>query len=98
MNILIQQIRNILSSIIEDIDAGNSNISDQEAVELMEHLSSVTNRREKLSIYQACRYLGVSRATFDNYVRDGKLPKGRKQAGFRELFYYKSDLDNFRDK
>ena len=98
MSILMQSIRNTLASIIEDIDAGNSNLSDSEATELMEHLSSLTNRREKLSIYQACRYLKVSRATFDNYVREGKLPKGRKQAGFKELFYYKSDLDEYIDK
>lgn len=83
---------------IEDIDSGNSNLSDEEASELMEYLSSLTNRREKLSIYQACKYLGVSRATFDNYVREGKIPKGRKQAGFKELFYYKSDLDKYIDK
>lgn len=48
---------------------------------------------KKLSKYQACKYLNVSRATFDNYVRDKKIPKGRKQQGFKELFWYKKDLD-----
>lgn len=32
------------------------------------------------------KYLKVSRATFDNYVRAGKIPKGRKQIGFKELY------------
>lgn len=44
---------------------------------------------------QACDYLGVSRATFDNYVRDGFIPKGIKQEGFKELSWQKSDLDIF---
>lgn len=38
-----------------------------------------------MSKIQACDYLGVSRATFDNYVRDGFIPKGIKQEGFKEL-------------
>ena len=42
---------------------------------------------------QACDYLGVSRATFDNYVKNGWIPKGYKQDGFKELSWMKSDLD-----
>ena len=33
----------------------------------------------------------------DNYVRAGKIPKGRKQQGFKELFFYKKDLDKFKE-
>ena len=40
----------------------------------------------------------MSRATFDNYVKDGKLPKSRHQVGFKELFWYKEDFDDFIDK
>lgn len=40
---------------------------------------------QRMSKIQACDYLGVSRATFDNYVRDGFIPKGIKQEGFKEL-------------
>lgn len=39
----------------------------------------------------------MSRASFDNYVRSGKLPQGRKQAGFKELSWTKKDLDNLVD-
>ena len=48
-----------------------------------------------MSKIQACDYLGVSRATFDNYVRDGFIPKGIKQEGFKELYWPKIDLDMF---
>lgn len=48
-----------------------------------------------MSKYAACRYLNVSRATFDNYVRADKLPKGNHEIGFKELSYSKKDLDEF---
>ena len=44
---------------------------------------------------QASEYLGVCRATFDNYVRDGFIPQGRQVGKFKELRWYKSDLDLF---
>lgn len=48
-----------------------------------------------MSKVMACDYLGVCRATFDNYVRDGFIPKGIKEDGFKELSWNKSDLDIF---
>lgn len=42
---------------------------------------------------QAADYLGISRATFDNHVRDGFIPKGKQVSRFKELRWYKSDLD-----
>lgn len=48
-----------------------------------------------MSKVMACDYLGVSRATFDNYVRNGFIPKGIKEDGFKELSWNKSDLDIF---
>ena len=50
-----------------------------------------------MSKYQACNYLNVSRATFDNYVSDGKIPRGIHQQGFKELYWLKKDLDKFRE-
>lgn len=41
------------------------------------------------------KYLNVSRATFDRYVSEGKIPPGKKEQGFKELFWVKKDLDNF---
>lgn len=49
-----------------------------------------------MSKYQACQYLNVSRATFDNYVREGLLPRGKKVVGFKELFWIEKDLIEFR--
>lgn len=81
--------------IVDDIDAGNSNITEDEANELINTLKELTDKEKRLSKYAACRYLNVSRATFDNYVREGKLPKGKHEIGFKELSWSKKDLDNF---
>ena len=39
--------------------------------------------------------LNVSRTTFDNYVREGKLPRGKHEIGFKELSWSKKELDEF---
>lgn len=92
---MMQVIKSYLSKIIDDIDAGNLNLTEDEAIKLTETLKELTYKDTRLSKYSACRYLNVSRATFDNYVREGKLPRGKHEAGFKELSWSKKDLDNF---
>ena len=67
--------------------------SDQ--LKVMRALREYTDKEVRLSKYQACKYVGLSRASFDNYVRFGSLPKGLKQQGFKELFWTKKSLDEF---
>lgn len=67
-------------------------------MELVKVLQSYTDKTVRMSKYQAYQYLNVSRATFDNYVREGKLPRGKKEAGFKELFWIQKDLDEFKKK
>lgn len=92
---MLRIIRNLLLKIVDDIDSGNSNNSEEELIEVAKVLQSYTDKTKRLSKYQACQYLNVSRATFDNYVREGLLPKGKKEAGFKELSWAMKDLDNF---
>lgn len=77
------------------IDAGNSNITEGEAIEIVDNLRRFTDKEKRLSKYAACEYLNVSRATFDNYVREGKLPRGKHEIGFKELSWNKKTLDEF---
>lgn len=86
-------IRNLLQKFIDDLDAGNSNIDEDQGIKIISVLSNIANPDQRMSKIQACDYLGVSRATFDNYVRDGFIPKGTKQEGFKELSWSKADLD-----
>lgn len=64
-------------------------------MQVIEALRAFTDKEVRLSKYQACQYLGMSRASFDNYIRSGKIPVGLKQAGFKEKFWVKKDLDRF---
>lgn len=86
-------IRNLLQKFIDDLDTGNTNISEDQEIKIISLLSNIANPDQRMSKIQACDYLGVSRATFDNYVRDGFIPKGTKQEGFKEKSWQKTDLD-----
>lgn len=89
-------IRTILQKWIDDIDANNTNLSYEQQCGLIRIMSNVDLGQEnEMNKTQAAEYLGVCRATFDNYVRDGFIPQGRQVGKFKELRWYKSDLDLF---
>ena len=93
---MLKIIRNILQKFIDDIDADNSNLNYEQQCSIIRILSNVdVGQENEMNKTQAADYIGVSRATFDNYVRDGFIPKGKKIEGFKELRWYKSDLDLF---
>lgn len=92
---MLNVIKEQLLKIIENIDAGNSNISEEDAINTLKYIRELTDEDKRLSKYQACQYLNISRATFDNYVREGKLPRGKKEAGFKELSWSKKELKNY---
>ena len=93
---MLQIIRSILQKYIDDIDANNTNLNYEQQCSIIRILSNVDIGQEnEMNKTQAADYLGVSRATFDNYVHDGRIPKGKQIGSFKELRWYKSDLDLF---
>ena len=93
---MLKVIRAILQKFIDDIDSDNTNLDFQQQCDIIKILSNVNLGQEnEMNKTQAADYLGVSRATFDNYVRDGFIPKGKQVGNFKELRWYKSDLDLF---
>ena len=92
---MLQVIRAILSCLIDDIDAGNSNLSEEECIKIINVMKEYVNKDVEFSKYQAYTYLNIKRAQFDNLVRDGKLPKGRKIEGFKELRWSKKEIDEY---
>lgn len=90
-------IRDLLVKYIDDIDSGNTNLSYEKQCQLLRLLSNVDNP-EEMNKTRAAEYIGKSRATFDNYVKDGLIPKGKQVGDFKELRWYKSDLDLFLNK
>ena len=90
---MLKVIKSLLERVINDIDCGNSNITEDEAIEIIKVIKSYTDKTQRLSKYQACQKLNVSRATFDNLVREGVIPRGEKVVGFKELFWNEKTLD-----
>ena len=90
---MIQLIKAAFKQFIDDIDSGNSNINEEQQKELLGLIQKFTT--EQFSKLESANYIGVSRATFDNYITRGWIPKGQKRQGFKELFWNKSDLDEF---
>ena len=86
-------LRELLQQLIDDIDSRNSNISEVDQLKAIELIQKITSK--ELSKIESADYIGVSRATFDNYVREGLIPRGTKRSGFKELSWNKSDLDKF---
>lgn len=89
---MLQTIRKYLQQAIDDIDAGNSNATEDELIAIAKFLNKTLRKDKPITKYQAYTYLNISRAKFDNMVRAGLIPRGRKVPGSRELRWYKKDL------
>lgn len=89
MNALIKKtIVKLLLETADKIDAGNSNIEEQTALDICSALTHITLSKEEV-----CTYLNLSRSRFDDLVREGKFPKGRKLIGRKELVWYRDELN-----
>ena len=78
-----------LREVADKIEAGTCELSETEAMDIMPVLS-----HQSMSKEDACIYLNLSRSRFDDLVREGKLPRGRKKRGFKELTWWKDELDD----
>lgn len=88
-------LRQLFETGISRIDAGNTNISEEECLEIIDVVARLLNPEEKLSKYQVCSQLGIKPVTLDSYIRDGKFPEGRRQQGFKEIFFYQKDVNKY---
>lgn len=86
-NFLKRAVTKLLRETADKIDSGNCELNEEQAMDIMSVLS-----HEVLSKDEACSYLNLSRSRFDDLVREGKIPKGRKRRGFKELIWYKDEL------
>lgn len=87
MQKLTKIITKTLRETADKIDAGNSELTEEESMELLSILS-----HKVLSKEQAYTFVGLQISQFDNLIRQGKLPKGRKRRGFKELVWYEDEL------
>lgn len=69
------------------IIAGNCVWNDEQMIEACNLIGHIPVSKEEARIG-----LDMSRATFDNLVAENKLPKGRKESGFKELKWYIDEI------
>ena len=87
-NLVKKTIVKLLRETADKIDASNSNIEEQTALDICSALTHITYSTE-----EACQYVHLSRSRFDDLVREGVFPKGRKLIGRKELVWYRDELD-----
>lgn len=87
-------IRKLLEESINNIDAGNSNITEDEMFEIVSILTKLNRGIKRYSKRYVCdNILHCSPSTFDNYLKLGLIPKGKKELGFKELSWSEKDFD-----
>lgn len=87
MDVIKRTVSKLLRQIADKIDGGTCELDEEQAMNIM-----ATIGHEPLSKDTACSYLNISRSKFDSLVADGKLPKGKKRRGFKELVWFKDEL------
>lgn len=86
---IMKRLARMLKETADKIEAGNCELSEEEASSIMSVLSHRAMSKE-----DACLYLRLSRSRFDDLVREGAIPRGRKRKGFKELVWYQDELDH----
>lgn len=84
---LIKLITKLLRETADKLDAGNSELTEEESMDI---LSVLTHK--VLSKEQACNFVGLGPSQFNLLIAYNKLPKGRKRRGFKELVWYEDEL------
>ena len=91
---MLKVIKNLLLKIIDNIDSGNSNITEDQAIEIIKVIKNYTDTTQLYNRTQAAKYLHCSVQSFDLYRKEGKIPEGIKQAGGVKQ-WTKQQLDDF---
>ena len=90
MNILTKLVVKELKNLTKKIESDNCELTQEEALKILEVIAN-----EPLSKEDACIYLNISRSKFDELIKQGLIPKGKKRRGFKELVFYKEDLRRY---
>ena len=91
---LINLLKTEILRIVENIDAGNSKMSEEDMTQAIMALQKYSHKDEWLTKYQACQFLnGISRSKFDSLVANGEIPKGQKNfAGDPQFIFRLTNL------
>lgn len=89
-----QVLATVLANTLENVNAGNTNITEEEASVIIDHLTMLNKGVATVSKAYACEHvLHITSNKFDYLMRKGIIPHGRKRLGFNELSWNLKDLD-----
>lgn len=76
----------LINNTLENVNAGNTNITEEEASVIIDHLTMLNKGVATVSKAYVCEHvLHITSNKFDYLVRKGIIPHGRKRLGFNEL-------------
>ena len=85
---IVKRVSKLLRETADKLDAGNSSITESEAMHIMGILC-----HEAMSKAQVCQYLNINRNQLRDLIKAGVIPEGRKVVGYKELRWYKDEID-----
>ena len=77
----------LLHEYANKIEKGNSNITVEEASNILSAIAHIAMTKEEV-----CEFLNISRSRFDDLVREGVIPRGKKVKHKLILFGIKMKL------
>lgn len=77
----------LLHEYADNIQKGNSNLTIEEAGNILSAIAHIAMSKEEV-----CEYLNICRSRFDDLVRAGKLPRGKKVKHKNNLVWYKDEI------
>lgn len=77
----------LLHEYADNITSGNTNLTIETAGNILAAVAHIAMSKEEV-----CEYLNISRSRFDDLVREGKLPRGRKVKHKNNLVWYKDEI------
>lgn len=90
---MIDKIKNLLEceleSVLSKLHRGELECTDEEAMRVIATLAHQPMSKEQVLVY-----LNWSRSKFDDYVAKGLMPKGRKRSGWKELCWYRDEIND----
>lgn len=78
---------NLLRDYANNIENGNSNLTLEECSNIISNIAHIAISKEEV-----CDMLNISRSRFDDLVRKGVLPRGKKVKHKNNLVWYKDEV------
>ena len=77
----------LLHEYADKITNGTSHLSVEQCANVLSCIAHI-----EMTKPEVCEYLNISRSRFDDLVREGKLPRGRKVKHDNNLIWYKDEI------